>query len=43
MDLDRFKILYNRFSKLPLDKEEWESDDYDDYVTTLNDSKECSD
>lgn len=43
MDLGRFKILYNRFSKLPLDKEEWESDDYDDYVTALNDSKECSD
>lgn len=43
MDLVKFKILYNRFSKLPLDKEEWKSVDYDDYVTALNDSKECSD
>ena len=43
MDLDKFKILYDRFSKLPLDKREWESEEYNDYVTALNDSKECSD
>lgn len=43
MDLDRFKILYNRFSKLPLDKAEWETNDYDEYVTALNDCKNCSD
>lgn len=42
MDLDKFKIFYDRFSNLPLDKDEFETEDYDDYVTALNDSKECS-
>ena len=40
MDLEKFKILYDKFSKLPLDKKEFETEDY---VTALNDSKECSD
>ena len=30
MDLDKFKILYDRFSKLPLDKKEWESEEYNE-------------
>ena len=43
MDLEKFKLLYDKFSKLPLDKKEWDNEDYDDYVTALNDSKECTD
>jgi hypothetical protein len=43
MDLERFKMLYGRFSKLPLDRSEWETKDYYDYNTALIESKECSD
>lgn len=42
MDLEKFKILHKRFSKLPLDREEWETQDYDDYIIAINESKECS-
>jgi len=43
MDLDKFKTLYNRFSKFPLEKKEWESKDYGVYIKAINESRECSD
>lgn len=43
MDLERFKILHKRFAKLPLDKKEWDTQEYDDYIIAINESKECSD
>lgn len=43
MDLERFKVLHKRFSNLPLDRSEWETKEYDDYNTAINESKECYD
>src|SRR5690606_39905266 len=43
MDLETFKKSYKRYSQLPLDREFWNTNEYNNYINALNDSKECSD
>lgn len=40
MKLEQFKILHKKFSKLPLAKEVWQSDEYKRYIDQLNNNKE---
>lgn len=43
MDFNKFKILYDRFSKFPLSKGDSDSQEYNDYIDAMSDSQECSD
>ncbi|MDF4223555.1 hypothetical protein PXC01_18305 [Maribacter sp. M208] len=40
MTLEEFKLLHYRFSKLPLPKEVWESEEYGLYTDLLHDNKD---
>ncbi len=42
MDLETFIKSYERYSQLPLDRAVWDTDEYNDYINALNNSKECS-
>jgi hypothetical protein len=42
MDLEAFKILYKRFSKLPLPKEVWETPEFEEYQNAIVASEECN-
>ena len=40
MTFEEFKILHNRFSKLPLPKEVWQSSEYEQYAEHLTNNSE---
>jgi hypothetical protein len=39
MKLEEFKKLHNKYSKLPLPKEVWDTPEYEVYANALNDNK----
>lgn len=40
MELENFKKLHFKFSKLPLSKEVWQTDEYSEYIEALHSSKD---
>jgi hypothetical protein len=41
MDLERFKRLHSKFSKLPISAETMQSDDYLDYIDAFHEDEAC--
>ena len=41
MNLARFKLLHERFSKFPLSREEWDSPEYEEYYDAIDEDKAC--
>ena len=41
MDLDRFKILYERFNKFPLAQSEWDTPEYEEYCDAMDGDRAC--
>ncbi len=41
MNLNKFKKLHEKYKKLPLPKEVWDTPEYEDYSNAIHDDYEC--